>query len=143
MNSDLQQQLNESNKKIAEIRQDLDITTRIVNYHTHTGSDQTNKLPFYQVLGNIVTNTSAAYTALADDFTILCDATSAGITINLPQAVTAKYRVYNIKKIDSSGNSVTIDGFGSETIDGSTTQVTSTQYVHFTIQSNGIAWYII
>lgn len=75
--------------------------------------------------------------------TILCDATSAGFTVTLPAATGCSGRIYNIKKIDSTGNTVTIDGDSAETIDGAATKVINTQYSGYTIQSNGTSWYII
>ena len=73
----------------------------------------------------VITKTSS-YTATENDHTILVNATSAAVTIRLPR--TAKARVYVVKKIDSSANAVTIDPEGSQTIDGATTLVLSTQY---------------
>lgn len=46
------------------------------------------------------------------------------------------------KKIDSSVNTVTIDGNGSETIDGATTYVLSTQYDSVTIVKGATAWHV-
>ena len=74
---------------------------------------------------------------------ILCDATSNAITVNLPQASTSANLVYNIKKIDSTGNTVTIDGNASETIDGATTSVLATQYDSATIVCDGSNWFIL
>lgn len=76
-------------------------------------------------------------------FTILVDATGGAKTINLPAAASHTYRIYNIKKIDASGNAVTIDGAGAETIDGAATQVIAAQYDSYTIQSDGTEWWII
>ena len=73
----------------------------------------------------VITKTSS-YTATENDHTILVNATSAAVTIRLPR--TSKARVYVIKKIDSSANAVTIDPDGSQTIDGATSLVLSTQY---------------
>jgi hypothetical protein len=50
---------------------------------------------------------------------------------------------FYIKKIDSSANAVTIDGNGSETIDGSATQVIVTQNVCLTVVSDGTEWWIV
>jgi phosphatidate phosphatase APP1 len=75
--------------------------------------------------------------------TVLCDATSAGFTITLPTAASSSGRIYIIKKIDATVNVVTIDGDGSETIDGATTQSLSTQWQTLRIQSNGTSWYVI
>lgn len=93
--------------------------------------------------GDIVTVTSASYTVLSTDHTILCDCTSNAITVNLPTVASSEGRTLHIKKIDSSGNAVTIDGSGSETIDGSTTKSLSSQWASRIIKSNGSAWYII
>lgn len=76
------------------------------------------------------------------DRLILVDATSGAVTITLLAAATAGngFRVA-IKKIDSSGNSVTIDGNLSETIDGNTTSTLSTQYDSDNLISNGSNWF--
>jgi len=86
---------------------------------------------------------STTYTATSTDSTLLCDATSAAFTINLPAAASHSGRVYALKKIDSSGNAVTIDGNASETIDGATTITLSAQWDRAQIQSNGSAWFRI
>ena len=76
------------------------------------------------------------------DKLILVDATSGAVTITLLAAATAGngFRVA-IKKIDSSGNAVTIDGNLSETIDGATTSTISTQYDSENLICNGSNWY--
>ena len=55
------------------------------------------------------------------------DATAGAVTLTLPP-VESGLRRYEIKKMDASANAVTIDGDGSETIDGATTLVLSSQY---------------
>lgn len=66
------------------------------------------------------------------------------MTITLP-AATADLDglVYVVKKVDSSGNTVTIDGNGSETIDGATTKVLSAQYDTVSIVCDGSNWLVI
>lgn len=88
---------------------------------------------------------SAAYTVkLKDDFSILANATSAGFTIALPAAGTnTTTRVFYIQKTDSTANAVTIDGNGSETIDGSTTLVLRNQYQGALIQAGFGGWHVI
>ncbi len=49
----------------------------------------------------------------------------------------------NIKKVDVSVNTVTVDGNASETIDGATTAVLTTQWESITIHCNGTAWFIL
>ncbi|HSC14498.1 MAG TPA: hypothetical protein VLI71_05235, partial [Gammaproteobacteria bacterium] len=48
-----------------------------------------------------------------------------------------------VKKIDATANAVTIDGDGAETIDGAATQSLPAQWNAKTVQSNGVAWFII
>jgi hypothetical protein len=94
-------------------------------------------------LGLPIVNKTGTYTATASDHTIICDATSGAFTINLPTAVGITGRVYVIKKIDATGNAITVDGATTETIDGALTKLVNTQYLSVTIQSNGTNWYII
>lgn len=88
-------------------------------------------------------STSANYTATLDDEVILVDASAGNRTITLPSASSSSGHAYVIKKVDSSGNSVIIDGDGSETIDGATTVTTTTQWASFNIISNGTNWFKI
>jgi len=86
---------------------------------------------------------TANYTAAITDHAIFCDATSGAITITLPSASPAQGREYHIKKIDSSTNTVTIDGNGSQTIDGALTQVIIFQYDSVMIKADGSNWFIL
>ena len=106
------------------------------------GITEADQLKTLGLSANIKTIT-VAYTASLTDLTILVNATSAAITVSLPLAASVKGKMYVIKKVDASANVVTIDGAGSELIDGATTKTTSTQYAHYTIQSDGTAWQII
>lgn len=90
-----------------------------------------------------ITTKTADYTATSSDHTILCNKSDGNITITLPAVSGCSGRIYNIKKIDSSAYTVTIDGNSSETIDGALTQTLTTQYESITIQTDGSAWYII
>jgi hypothetical protein len=74
---------------------------------------------------------------------VLGDATAGTVTYTLPAASGCQGRVYNIKKIDASANTVVIDGNASETIDGALTQTISTQWQCISIQSDGSNWMII
>ena len=88
---------------------------------------------------------TSAYT-IADDYSIPCNATSAAFTVTLPQAIGCPGRIYIIKKIDASGNAVTVQGSGSEPIDASNTYALASQWKYVVVQSTGSAttgWYII
>ena len=93
----------------------------------------------YLVTTSIVVTTTL--TALSD--VVLVDASAGNVIINLPAAASVRGKQYWVKKVDSGGNSVTIDGNGSETIDGSGTKSTSTQYNGWHIVSNGTNWFIL
>jgi hypothetical protein len=91
-----------------------------------------------------ISTKTANYTASVNDHTILCDNTSGGITITLPAVAGVAGRIYVIKKISVAGNNVTVAGnSGVETIDGSPTNVITTQYSSIMIQSDGTSWYIL
>lgn len=84
---------------------------------------------------------SGAYTLTGTDATILCDATAAPFTVTLPAApVTGQ--MYNIKKIDSSSNAVTISGNGKN-IDGAASVALAAQWQSWTLQYDGTAWYAL
>ncbi|MFM8658341.1 MAG: hypothetical protein ACKOCQ_00145 [Candidatus Nitrosotenuis sp.] len=63
-------------------------------------------------------------------------------TVNLPTAVGIQGRVYVFYKTAATGT-VTIDASGSETIDGSPTQVISSQYGTITVMSDGTNWMML
>lgn len=91
---------------------------------------------------NLVTKTGN-YTTTADDYTILCDASGGSFTIDLLAAASYTNGIYHLKKIDSSANTIPVDGNGSETIDGALTAVLTAPYESITIQSDGSNWWII
>jgi hypothetical protein len=83
---------------------------------------------------------TADYTSTANDGTLTFDATTGNLTCTLETAVGANGRIHVITKIDSSANTVTIDGNASETINGTTTLVLSAQWDKAVIQSDGANW---
>lgn len=106
-----------------------------ISYYNGTAWTTTNNK-------NVATKT-ANYTALQSDDVILGDATSGAITITLPTAVGFSGKVFNIKKTDSSVNSVTIATTSSQTIDGALTAPLISQYQSFTLVSNGTNWSVL
>jgi hypothetical protein len=72
--------------------------------------------------------------------TLICNSASA-MTVNLPAAANLTGIMFTIKNINTG--TVTIDGNGSETIDGSTTTALETKYSSITIVSNGTGWVIV
>lgn len=90
----------------------------------------------------VVASQTAAYSATGDETFIPCDATSAGFTVTLPAASTHSGKRFTIKKTDSSANVVTVDGNGSETIDGAADVKLLLQYESVTLLCNGTGWHI-
>lgn len=89
--------------------------------------------------------TSAFTVASADEGRLfLCDTTSTAFTATLLAAATAGngFRV-GFKKTNSGiSNALTIDGDGSETIDGATTYTILGQYEAIWLRSDGTSWHI-
>jgi len=83
---------------------------------------------------------TSVFTAGTDGYYYACDATSAAFAANLPPAATVPNRIYVFKKIDSSGNAVTVTANGAETIEGSGTVALSSQWAKVTVISNGSNW---
>ena len=93
-----------------------------------------NKFLNYKVVSK-----TANYTA-SDETVILVDASSGSVTINLPASSGLLGRKYIIVKIDSSSNTVIIDGNASETINGSVTKNINGQYGLIEIISDNTNW---
>jgi hypothetical protein len=89
---------------------------------------------------------SADYTLDAADYTVGFDCAS-NRTATLPDATTCQGRIYVIYQYNtgSGARSVTLDGNGSQTINGVTTYSLSPfcEYTSVMIQSNGANWIII
>ena len=92
-----------------------------------------------QEKSNVLTKT-AAYTIEEDDDVILGDATAAAFTVTLPKATLFEGRRFTVKKIDASVNAVTLDGDGSETIDGTLTFALTARWDKVTVLSDGTNW---
>ncbi len=89
-----------------------------------------------------VTETSTSITA-GSKRVILADATANTITITLPPAATVLDELYYVKKIDSTTNTVIIEGDGTENIDDALTQVIRAQWEGLAMISDGAEWFII
>ena len=91
-----------------------------------------------------ITNTSASvYNAVTADSYIEVDASAANATVNLYTVSGNAGRLLAVKKGDSSVNTVTLDGSGSETIDGVATQVLTVQWESLFILATSAGWRII
>jgi len=89
------------------------------------------------------------FTASWSDTVLLVNATAGNITITLPDSGFVASpkdemgKLFYIKKVDASVNTVTIDGYSAQTIDGAATYVINTQYDSVTIVSDGSNYHIV
>lgn len=86
-----------------------------------------------------VTKTSAYTITTADRLTYV-DTTSGNVTVTLPAAATVTANtVYSVEKT-AAGNTVTVEGDGAETIDGSANASLTSLYSRLDLISTGSAW---
>lgn len=91
----------------------------------------TTTLPF--------TNKTATYTIDNEDCVINC--TSGTFTVTLPTAVGLTGQYFVVK--NSGAGTITIEGDGSETIDGALFKTLAVQYESMTVISNGANWIVV
>jgi hypothetical protein len=84
---------------------------------------------------------SANYAAVAADETILVNAAGGTVTVTLPSVPTVGKK-YNVKKVDSTPNTVTVNGNGHN-IDGTATISGTLPYQGWVMQYDGSNWFII
>lgn len=94
----------------------------------------------YLPVSNAGTSTNYTLSASTENFLIVNNASA--VTVNLPTAVGLTGKVFTVKRL-STLNNVTIEGDGSETIDGAANLVLSTQYHSATILSDGSNWHVL
>ena len=118
------------------------LITGIISAQVGIGTtDPKSGLDINTSLGYKVTSITSA-TTLDDTYNVvLCN--NAPYTVTLPPAAANTGRVYRIKNIDPSGDAITIDGNGSETIDGESTYLLQPYKHSITLISNGTNWYVL
>ena len=96
------------------------------------------KTPTFKVISK-----TANYIATVDNLVILVDATAGNVNITIPTARNNNGKLFVVKKIDSTANTVTITPYGTQLIDGSSTVVISVQYTAVMIVSDNFNWWIL
>mgnify|MGYP001005814075 CR=1 FL=1 len=89
-----------------------------------------------------LTQISASYPANTPNEVILVTA-AAPITVSLPLAKGFYGQTLFVKKMDASGNAVTIAAKAGETIDGTPTKAIATRFMSYTLMSFGTGWVIV
>jgi hypothetical protein len=85
---------------------------------------------------------TANYTINSADWLVKANAAGGNIIITLPSASIAPQRPYYVKRIDSSSNTVTIEGAGADTIDEAANKLLS-QYDSICLYPDGSEWWIL
>lgn len=86
-----------------------------------------------------VRTVTGTVTARPIDRVLKADASGGAATVNLPSAAPNPV-TYTIVKVDATGNTVTIDPAGTETVNGASTRVLSAQWETVTLRSDGSNW---
>ena len=137
-------EVNAFSDEVGELIDDINYRIRIINdYHRDAEVEGLDVYMGPNGLSTAVRSSTLTASAILDstDKFVHVDATSGAITITLPPVATSSGIEYYIKKTDSSGNAVTVDGNASETIDGATTQALSSQYDSIFVYCNGTVWW--
>lgn len=130
------------------VNADANATANAIALRDSTGGVAATKLTASQqlvtaaILAGINAKT-ASYTLTATDFFVPFDATSGACVATLPAVAAAVNQILVVKKVDSSGNAVTLTPAGAETIDGASTKAISTQWGLYAVISDGTNWRII
>lgn len=91
-----------------------------------------------------ITRVSSNYRISENDYTAIVTASAGPVALLLPTASTYNQgQIFVVKKIDLSGNTVTISVVGGGTIDGGTSVILSTPLSSYTLQSSGSEWFVI
>lgn len=83
------------------------------------------------------------YNITNTDYTILCNATSIGFNVKLPSAASVNSQIFNIKKIDGTGNIINVYTSAGNYIDYDVTQSIAHRGTNMTVQSDGSQYWIL
>ena len=85
-------------------------------------------------------NITATYAIRRTDGNVLCDPSSGSFTATLPTAAGWGNLQITVVHASASGNTVSVDASGAETINGSGSPVVLNSYERITVTSNGTNW---
>ena len=140
-------------KGIASGYASLDVTIRIPVAQLGTGTPDGSKflrddrvwsvVPTPLLVVTAITFGDTPYSVVAADELIVVNATGGAVTVTLPAAASSNGRQIRVKKTDSSANSVTVDGNGAETIDGSANVQLLAQHEVVLLVCDGTEWWVV
>lgn len=106
--------------------------------NSNVGNALTSSTNWRKTSSTTVKVETSNYQILAGDKFIQCNAASGAFTVTLPDATLNTGASYDIKKIDSSANTVTIAVLLSQPYDGPSSLTIQGQYL--TVRSDGTGW---
>ena len=113
-----------------------DWDTDITLDHSAVSGSQNNIWPYQSI--------AATQNILVTDAVTTVDASGGAVVADLPAASAQEGLRLDFKKIDGTGNTVTVDAAGADLIDGAGTYVLSAQYDSLTLISDGVSnWWIL
>jgi hypothetical protein len=118
----------------------LDATQEAALEALNTTTERANVA--YALVGPGAYSIDATGTLPDDCRTALVDASAGAVTVTL-QPVDSCLADVVIKKVDSSGNAVTIEGDGAETIDGAANKSLAAQWNSKTVRPALGEWYLV
>jgi len=122
-------------KMFEDFKEEIKAELRKRKSSRQVGGGGGGSIKFITVTGDITIPVNAGV--------VLVDASSGPVTVTLPSATLAARKEYHVKKIDSSGNAVTIATSGSETIDDGATAVIANQYESVRLYSDNSNFHVI
>ena len=125
------------------IRQYLYASNRIGNQELLTFQVRDQTVGPQPARRPMLKSVTAAYTIQPQDDTISADATSAPITVTLPNAAQVPGAKFTLTRINGGGNAVTLATTLAQTISGAASIVLSAQWSSKTVQSTGSSWLLI
>ena len=90
-----------------------------------------------------VTAVTTTYPIVATDKLVTGDATGGAFDVTLPLLSGNTGKNYIVKKIDASANAVTLEGNGSETIDGALNVALSSRYDNVWVVAGASEWHVV
>ncbi len=111
------------------------VTASLMNTYV---SDNDSYLAERTIINRVaITSAQSPYVVPGWGYHVDVDASGGPVTVNLPTAASKPGALIEVRKTDNSANTVTVDGYGSETINGATTFVLYSQYDSVSLRSDG------
>lgn len=95
----------------------------------------TGRTPSRTVTADVIATESDGFLAV--------DATAGAVTVTLPSAWRYAGRIFYVKKVDASANTVTVEASGTDTIDGAASVALSGQYESVELYAQPDLWFVL